>query len=79
MLDRGNYPGSSFISFLVVELKQKFCPAAPHIWNRDQWYKIRVFGTYMYVPVCTKYILVHNAENGTYQYELVCTQYVQVL
>ena len=27
MLDRGNYPGASFISFLVVELKQKFCPA----------------------------------------------------
>ena len=31
MLDRGNYPGASFISFLVVELKQKFCPAAPQV------------------------------------------------
>jgi hypothetical protein len=27
----GNYPGASFISFLVVELKQKFCPAAPQV------------------------------------------------
>ncbi len=50
------------------------------IWNRDQWYEIRVFGTYWFVLVCTKYILVRNAENGdTYQYVLVCTQYVQVL
>jgi hypothetical protein len=31
MLDRGNYPGASFISFLVVELKQKFCLAAPQV------------------------------------------------
>ncbi len=43
-----------------------------HIWNRDRWYEIRVFGTYMYVPVCTEYILVRNAENDTYQYVLVC-------
>ncbi len=49
------------------------------IWNRDQWYEIRVFGTYRYIPVCTEYILVRSAENGTYQYVLVCTQYVQVL
>ncbi len=50
-----------------------------YIWNRDQWYEIRFFCTYLYVPVCTEYILVRNAENGTYQYVLVCTQYVQVL
>ena len=31
MLDCGNYPGASFISFLVVELKQFFCPAAPQV------------------------------------------------
>jgi hypothetical protein len=34
---------------------------------------------YRYVPVCTKYILVRNVENGTYQYVLVCTKYVQEL
>jgi hypothetical protein len=50
----------------------------PSIWNRDRLYKIRVFGTYQYVQVCTQYILVRNAENGTYLYVLVCTQYVQV-
>ncbi len=50
-----------------------------HIWNRDRLYEIMVFGTYWYVPVCTEYIPVRNAENGTYQYVLVCTQYVQVL
>ena len=37
MLDRGNYPGASFISFLVVELKQKFCPAAPQVLFEPQW------------------------------------------
>ena len=41
------------------------------IWNRDRLYEIMVFGTYRYVPVCTEYILVRNAENGTYHY--VCT------
>ncbi len=41
------------------------------IWNRDRLYEIMVFGTYQYVPVCTEYILVRNAENGTYQYVLV--------
>ncbi len=51
------------------------------IWNRDRLYENRVFGTYLYVPVCTEYIQVRNAENGTYQYVLVFTssQYVQVL
>ncbi len=49
------------------------------IWNSDRLYEIMAFGTYQYVPVCTEYILVRNAENGTYQYVLVGTQYVQVL
>ncbi len=41
--------------------------------NRDQWYEIRVFGTYQYEPVCTEYILVHNAEHwhGTLAYQYV--------
>jgi hypothetical protein len=34
----------------------------PDIWNRDRLYEIMVFGTYLYVPVCTEYILVRNAE-----------------
>ncbi len=60
-------------------VKKSFIKYHSLIWNRDQWYEIRDFGTYRYVPVCTEYILVRNAENGTYQYVLVCTQYVQVL
>jgi hypothetical protein len=32
MLDRGHDPGASFfLSFFIVELKQKFCPAAPQV------------------------------------------------
>jgi hypothetical protein len=49
------------------------------IWNRDPLYEIMDFGTYMYVPVCTEYIPVRNAENGTYMYVPVCTMFVQVL
>ena len=49
------------------------------IWNRDPLYEIMDFGTYMYVPVCTEYIPVRNAENGTYMYVPVCTKFVQVL
>ena len=49
------------------------------IWNRDRLYEIMDFGTYMYVPVCTEYIPVRNAENGTYMYVPVCTEFVQVL
>jgi hypothetical protein len=47
-------------------------------WNRDRLYEIMVFGTYRYVPVCTEYMPVRNAENGTYRYVLVCTQYVHL-
>ncbi len=50
-----------------------------NIWNRDRLYEIMDFGTYMYVPVCTEYIPVRNADNGTYLYVPVCTQFVQVL
>ncbi len=39
-----------------------------NIWNRDRLYEIMVFGTCLYVPVCTEYIPVRNAENCTYQY-----------
>jgi hypothetical protein len=41
----------------------------------DQWYEIRVFGTYWYVPDCTEYILVRNAENGTSMYWYVLSMY----
>ena len=41
-------------------------------------YDITVFGTYWYVPVCTEYILVRNAENGTYQYVPFLWQYILV-
>jgi hypothetical protein len=44
-----------------------------YIWNRDRLYEIMDFGTYMYVPICTEYIPVRNAENGTYLYVPVCT------
>ena len=56
-------------------------PSRPRtvIWNRDRLYEIMDFGTYMYVLVCTEYILVRNTENGTYLYVTVCTKFVQVL
>ncbi len=42
-------------------------------WNPDRLYQIREFRTYMYVLVCTEYVLVWN---GTYMYVPICTQYV---
>ncbi len=41
------------------------------IWNPYQWYKIRGFGTYHYVPVCTcmyQYTIVCMVHTSMYQY-----------
>ncbi len=41
------------------------------IWNPDQWYEIRGFGTYLYVPVCTgmyRYTIVYMVHTSMYQY-----------
>jgi hypothetical protein len=45
--------------------------AASDIWNPDQWYEIRGFGTYRYVLVCTSmywYTIVYMVHTGMYQY-----------
>jgi hypothetical protein len=43
----------------------------PLLWNPDQWYEIRGFGTYRYVPVCTgmyRYTIVYMVHTGMYWY-----------
>ena len=36
-----------------------FFPSHFNIWNRDRLYEIMDFGTYMYVLVCTEYIMAY--------------------
>ncbi len=65
LLDRDPSTGTLPVSQLDDQDSEQPEPEFILVWNLDRLYKIRVFGTYRYVPVCT----------GMYRYVPVCTQY----